>query len=119
MKLLRGFLPIFVVSVILVSTVYRIVNQVVTLGKARGENRVLMGEILRLEAENKSLLRKIEEASSSASREARIRNDLGMGKEDDYWVIMPKDIAFDDLYPKYNLGDVKPNWLEWVELFTR
>ncbi|KKQ91630.1 MAG: hypothetical protein UT14_C0009G0011 [Candidatus Shapirobacteria bacterium GW2011_GWE1_38_92] len=109
MKFLRGFLPIFVVSVILVSTVYRIVNQIV----------VLMSEILRLEAENKSLLRKIEEASSSASREARIRNDLGMGKEDDYWVIMPKDITFDDLYPKYNLGDVKPNWLEWVELFTR
>jgi len=119
MKILKRFLSIFAVSVILLSTVYKIVNQAVTLSKARMENRDLIEEIQRLEDDNRSLLQKIEEASSSAFREAMVRDKLGMGSEDDYWVIMPENYNFEELYPEYNLGDVKPNWLEWVEVFTR
>lgn len=92
-------------------------KQMTTLLAAYKKNKEVRAEIEELEKEIRVLERKIEESSSSAFIEKQARELFGLGREDDYWLILPdsKDIAKD--FFKINVDEKLPNWRQWLELF--
>ena len=68
----------------------------------------------RLKSENEELKREFSYKNSSEFIEAEIRNKLGLAKENESIVILPREeegkTAEDD-------GTQKPNWKKWQEVF--
>lgn len=132
MKIIKNIIQVLVCGIIVISVGININNQLGTLLEARRRNEELDKEIKKLSEENRIWEKKIEYATSSAFLEQEVRDKLGMGGRDDYWVetgtgsayVLPlRDFrqggqageakpAFDE-----NYGEAKPIWRQWLELF--
>lgn len=118
MKIIKDIIQVLACGIILVSVGANINNQLGTLLEARQKNKELAEEIKKLSEENRIWERKIEYATSSAFLEQEVRDKLGMGGRDDYWVILPSSGSgtLEDLTPMKDVG-AKPIWRQWLELF--
>jgi len=76
---------------ILVSAATNINNQLSALVEAEKSNRELEKRIEEISEENRKLQGKIAEATQSAVIEAKIREKLGLGTTNDYWLKLPKE----------------------------
>ena len=77
-------------GIILVSVGVNIKNQLVTLRQAWRKNADLEAKIIQLTEENRIWGKKVEYATSSAYLEGQVRDKLGMGDKDDYWIVLPE-----------------------------
>jgi cell division protein FtsL len=116
---LKTILLIIVLSGVIVSSLFNIYNQWSILRQARSRNQEMEQKIARLETENKDLTRQIEYATSSANISRKTREYLGLGSEEDYWLIMPQGDSNDQLKPEINETVEVPTIIAWWNLFTK
>ena len=112
-KIQREWL-LFLVGLVLAGRIgYRIwrliqVRQIVT------EARIRTQEAYR---ENELLTKRLVEVSSDSFVEREARDKLGMGKEGEVIVILPK--MTNDKLQITNQSENKPNWKRWWDLYVR
>ena len=98
--------------------IFNIWTQFNTLTEAKRLNSEYRTKISKLESENLLLEKRIAYATSSAYLQQQARDKFGLGDKNDYWLILPDDTGNINLMPTENVADNKPNWKQWLELFT-
>jgi len=91
MKIIKDMIRFLACGIILISVGANINNQLVTLRQAWRKNAELEAKIAQLAEENRVWNKKVEYASSSAYLEGQVRDKLGMGDKDDYWIVLPEE----------------------------
>ena len=97
MKKIATILLGIVISVMIFSNIWTQFN---TLKEARKQNYDMEQKISKLDEENQILSQKIAYATSSAFLEGEARDKLGLGKENDIWVLT-RNRTKDDTYEDY------------------
>jgi hypothetical protein len=90
MKIIKDMIRFLACGIILVSVGININNQLTTLRQALRKNKELEVKITQLTEENRVWAEKVKYASSSAYLEGQVRDKLGMGDKDDYWIVLPE-----------------------------
>ncbi len=103
----------------LISGIINTIRQYQTIKSAEGINRRLEIKVTELEKEGGELKRKLTEATSSAFKERQVRELLGKGKEDDYWLIMPEISENGGLETENYSGEILPPIRMWLDLFIK
>lgn len=122
MKIIKDIIQVLVCGIIVIFVGININNQLGTLLEARRRNAELDKEIKKFSEENRIWEKKIEYATSSAFLEEEVRDKLGMGGRDDYWVVLPSSgsgTESGEAKPAVaeSFGEAKPIWRQWLELF--
>ena len=104
-------------GIIFLSIVLNIYKQAGILWEARKRNEETRLEITKLEKENRQIGQQIKYATSSAFVNRQARESFGLGTPDDYWLILPEEEGAMDLFPEVNIGDNKPKYQQWLDLF--
>ena len=115
---IKKLLTLMVATGVLLSSIVNITNQLVTIIRAKREIMRLESEVVRLEAEEKVLMEKVKISTNSAYLEGQVRDVLGMGTKEDYWVILPEVKQVEGVYPKMNEAKEATNLEKWIEMFT-
>jgi hypothetical protein len=102
----------------LVSGIINTIRQYQTIRSAEEINRRLEIKVAQLEKEGSELKRKLTEATSSAFMERQVRELLGKGKEDEYWLILPDIDEGRGLAGENFDGEILPPIKMWLNLFT-
>ena len=112
-------LTIWVLGITIITwSIVNIRKQLVTLKVATEKNLELEGNINTLKDKTIKLKSLTEYASSSASIQRQSRELLGKGTDEDYWLILPKDIENikSDTIPIAK--EEESNLFRWIHLFT-
>jgi hypothetical protein len=118
MKNWKKTIGILAVAGIALGTAISTLNQISALYRGRQINLDLEKEIGKLENEKSRLSYEIKVATTSAYQMSVIREQLGVGSTNDYWIVMPEHVNLESLYPKYTEINDKPIILKWIEVFT-
>ena len=102
----------------MISGIINTTRQYQTIKSAEAINRRLEIRVAELEKEGSELKRKLTEATSSAFKERQVRELLGKGKEDDYWLIMPEISESGGLEAQNYSEEILPPIKMWLNLFT-
>lgn len=119
MRIIKNIIIFCVCLAVIGSSILNIASQLSILTEARQKNTELSQKISILEQKNIRLQSKISYATTSAFLEQQVRDKLGLGDKDDYWIKMPKENKELDLYPKTNEVDSKQTAKQWINLFTQ
>ena len=115
---LRNIIVGIIALFYLISGIINIVRQYQTIGSAEKINNNLENSLVELEEENTLLKRKLAEATSSAYLERQVREVLGEGKSNDYWLILPEIDDETELSLEKTAEEDKWPIEMWKELFT-
>jgi cell division protein FtsB len=115
---MKKFFLIILGLIIAVSIINNIKTQYSTLKEAKKQNLKIEEEIESLKQGNQILAKKIGYATSSAFIDQEAHDKLGMGKENDVWLILKEEEKI-DLFPKTNETEEKPKIKQWIKLFTQ
>jgi len=118
MKRAKKIFLLFIVSIVLISTIFNIKNQFLTLSEAQQKNDQLQSKIEKLTEMKQKLQKEIEYATSSAFREQQTRQLLGLGQNNDVWLQLPEERKI-DLYQATNEVIEVPKYRQWLNLFTQ
>ncbi|MFZ2152592.1 MAG: septum formation initiator family protein [Microgenomates group bacterium] len=112
-----GFYVILVY--IIFSSIVNVVRQWTTL--EAGQRRLLRLETKKqeMQQEIRKYTKLAEEATSSEIIERKAREYFGVGRENDYWLIMPPAEKMPELVEKFSQTNQKPNIVAWWELLTQ
>ncbi len=102
----------------LISGIINTTRQYQTIKSAEEIYRRLELKAAELEKEAGDLKRKLTEATSSAYKERQVRELLGKGKENDYWLILPEIDETESLRAENFDGGILPPIKMWINLFT-
>ena len=114
----NGILTIIAI-ILIISALGNIYFQYNTIKNVEVKNAELLGKINYLNIENKRLLQQIEYATSSAFKEQKAREWLGVGTSGDMWIDLPKETVKQSLYPSVNEENQVINVKKWLLLFTK
>lgn len=103
----------------LISGIINIWRQYQTIKSAQAINRRMEIKVTELEKEGSDLKRKLTEATSSAFLERQVRELLGKGDENDYWLLIPKIDENIGFTPENNIGVNLTPIRMWINLFTK
>jgi hypothetical protein len=104
--------------ILIISTILNIRNQYLTLKDAEKKNNELKTKIENMMVLKQKMFKQIEYATSSAFIEQQKRQLLGLGTENDFWLILPEEKKLN--YYKETTEEIKiPNYQQWLYLFTR
>lgn len=104
--------------IVIVSIWVNLGKQWINLRRVKEEIADNRAKIINLSDGKKAWIEKIKESTSSAYLEREVRDKLGMGRENDYWIIMPEVGDHVDLYPKTDVVVKKAVWKQWWEMFV-
>ncbi|MFA6250744.1 MAG: septum formation initiator family protein [Candidatus Shapirobacteria bacterium] len=113
MRLLKNISISILAVIVLISSINNIKNQLETIAQAKKRTGELQEENAKLERENAVWQSRIEYATSSAYLEQQARNKLGMGGEDDYWLILPPEEAAEVKEEVKAVEPPLPTWKQW------
>ena len=108
-------LIIFVVPLLLIAT--RLTRRIHLWYQAKKEINQLSNQIIKLEEENRSLIKKREYYQSEEFIHREAREKLGMTKENELILIIPTPPDLSILKPKGEKYDQLPPWKQWQHLF--
>ena len=77
--------------VVILSALGNINKQYRTIKEAKQKEADLEKTVLELKNENNILRQKVEYATSSAAINRRLRGEMGVGTNDDYWIELPPE----------------------------
>lgn len=117
MKIIKNIAGLLISGIILVSVALNINKQLNTLIEAKRTNRQMAEEIERLERENRVWEEKIGYSTTSAFLEEEVREKLGMGEREDYWLELPEGNEEENKADETVIK--KPIWRQWLELFNQ
>lgn len=105
--------------IIIISAVGNIISQYRAIKSVEMKNAELTDKINDLNVENRRLLQKIEYATSSAFKERKAREWLGLGTGNDEWLNIPKTKLNESLYRTVTEETQVSNVKKWLLLFTK
>jgi len=108
-----------VMLVIIISSLSNVINQYKTLVDAQKVNNDLELKNAKISQEISDLKQKIEYATSSAYRQRRARQFLGLGNSTDRWIILPKFDGNINIGQEVNESKTLPKYIQWWERFTK
>lgn len=82
-------------------------------------NNNLASNISQLKNENQNLKERIKYATDSAYTNQQMRDELGVGESNDYWLVLPAEDKNIDLYPKMTTEEKFAPIKQWISLFTQ
>lgn len=94
-------------------------QQVTTLSEAKKRNQQTQNKIFGLETENKSLEKQIGEATTSAYKERKVREYLGLGESNDHWLLTDLESAKTVGLQEIPESGTKAVILQWWSLFIK
>jgi hypothetical protein len=104
--------------VLIISTLLNIRNQYLTLKEAQKKNNELEIKVENMTRLKQKMIKQIEYATSSAFVNQQQRQLLGLGTENDFWLILSEEKKL-NFYNETN-EDVKiPNYQQWLNMFTQ
>ena len=110
-------------GVILILIILSAVGNIVSQYKVIREAEIKVADLQRksrlIEAENKQLEQRMEYATSSAFRERKAREWLGMGGNNDFWVDLPMEELKIDFDSTKEIEEPISNVKKWWQLFTK
>ncbi len=120
MRVLKNISITILSLVIIVSSAGNIKKQTETILETKKINSELEEEIEILKEKNRILERKIELATSSGFMEQQARDMLGMGTNEDYWLVLPPEEKHAQTVSFGKEEITKKNWWQRLrEWFTR
>ncbi len=90
-------------------------RRILTFKSTAGKISEAQANLDKVKKENEDLKRELEYKKSSQFAEEEIRNKLGLVKQGENLVVLPKDQA--DSQQEVTNNTTKPNWQKWKELF--
>lgn len=105
--------------ILTISGLGNIYSQFKTIKNVEDKNAELLGKVDYLNLENKRLQQQIEYATSSAFKEQKAREWLGVGTSGDVWIDLPKENGEQNLYLVANEENQISNVKKWLLLFTK
>ena len=104
--------------VLIISTILNIKNQYFTLKDAEKKNNELKIKVENMTVLKQKMIKQIEYANSSAFIDQQKKQLLGLGTENDFWLILPEEKKLN--YYNEPVEEIEiPNYLQWLHLFTR
>ena len=104
--------------ILIISTLLNIKNQYLTLKDAEKKNDELKMKVENMTKLKQKMVKQIEYATSSAFVDQQKRQLLGLGTENDYWLILPEEKKL-NYYNEATEQIEIPNYQQWLELFTQ
>lgn len=104
--------------IVIFSSISNIWQQWQTLNDARMRNLKLGKEIEEIQVQNRSLVKQIEYATGSAYTQRKMREYLGLGGTNDYWIKLPDDQSNLAVRPEVNEINEIPTIIKWWNLFA-
>lgn len=104
--------------ILIISTVLNIRNQYLTLKEAEHENNELIFKIENMTRLKQKMIKQIEYATSSAFVDQQQRQLLGLGSENDYWLILGEEKKLNyqnEVTEEFEIA----NYRKWLNLFTQ
>jgi cell division protein FtsL len=118
-KLFKKGLLIIVATIIIISATGNIYFQYQTIKNVEKRNMELMDKVEDINSENRRLQQQIEYATSSAFKERKAREWLGMGTANDVWIDIPEINSPESLYHNAVEENKVDNVKKWLLLFTK
>ncbi len=104
--------------VLIVSTILNIRNQYLTLKEAQKKNNELVMKIENMAKLKQKMIKQIEYATSSAFIDQQKRQLLGLGTDNDFWLVLPEEKKLN--YYNETTEEIElPNYQQWWRLFTQ
>ena len=104
--------------VLIISTILNIRNQYLTLKDAQRKNSELVMKVENMTKLKQKMIKQIEYATSSAFVDQQYRQLLGLGTENDFWLVLGEEKKLS--YYNEPLEKIEiPNYLQWLQLFTQ
>ena len=104
--------------ILIISTIFNIRNQYLTLQDAEKKNNELKIKIENMNKLKQKMVKQIEYATSSAFIDQQNKQLLGLGDEKDFWLILPAEKKL-EYYNEINEEIKIPNYQQWLRLFTQ
>ncbi len=117
-KLVKKGLLIIVATIVIISAIGNIYSQYQTIKNVKKRNMELLDKVEDINSKNRRLQQQIEYATSSAFKERKTREWLGMGTANDVWIDIP-EINSPDLYHNAVEENKVDNVKKWLLLFTK
>ncbi len=117
-KLKKIVIPVILVMIIL-STWTNIVQQAITLKEAEKQNQKIEQKLKALEEENKKLEWKIATATSSSEIQRNIRQNFGLGTDEDRWLAVDLEPSETNKTGEKAVEESQSVLQQWWNLFTR
>lgn len=105
--------------ILIISALGNVYSQYRAIKSVEMKNAELLNKINGLNIENRRLLQKIEYATTSAFRERKAREWLGLGTGTDEWLDIPKTKQNESLYRTVTEEIQVSNVKKWLLLFTK
>ncbi len=118
MKRIKNSVLLILSIIILISTIFNVINQYNTLKRAKKKNEELRVSLEKMETKKQQLIKKIEYATTSAYIDQQKRELLALGTEGDVWLDLPKNEEKMEYKPEINETTTETNWEKWIKLFT-
>lgn len=115
----KNGLMAIILLVVIVLSLSNVVNQYKTLIDAQKINSDLQQKNANISQEISDLKQKTAYATTSAYRQRRARQFLGLGNSIDRWIILPKLEGNINIGQKYNESETLPKYIQWWERFTK
>lgn len=110
----------FLITGVSLVIAWGLISQILTTLKSGDKLTVALDKLHQLEVQNTELKRRLEEVKSPEFAEKEARDKLGLIKEGETLVIIPKDKIDQVLGIAKKVEEVKlPNWQGWLKLFLR
>ena len=104
--------------VLIISTILNIRNQYLTLKDAQKKNNELVMKVENMAKLKQKMIKQIEYATSSAFVDQQQRQLLGLGTENDFWLILGEEKKL-NYYDEATEEIEIPNYQQWLNLFTQ
>ena len=118
MKKITFLIGPIILIILSISVVINIKNQFLTLNMAKNENFSLNKKIREFEESNSVLTRRIEYSSSSAFIDQKMRENFGLGEENDVWLDLSPERKIELNVDNKEVIEV-PKYKQWLGLFTQ
>lgn len=104
--------------VLIISTILNIRNQYLTLKDAQKKNNELVMKVENMTKLKQKMIKQIEYATSSAFVDQQQRQLLGLGTENDFWLVVGEEKKLN--YFNETTEEIEvPNYQQWWQLFTQ
>ncbi len=104
--------------ILIISTILNIRNQYLTLKEAEKKNNELRVKVENMVKLKQKMIKQIEYATSSAFIDQQKRQLLGLGTDNDYWLILSEEKKL-NYYDEVTEEIEIPNYQQWLNLFTQ
>ena len=104
--------------VLIISTILNIRNQYLTLKEAQKKNNELVIKVENMTKQKQKMIKQIEYATSSAFINQQQRQLLGLGTNNDFWLILSEEEKI-NYYNEISEDIEVPNYRQWLNLFTQ